>query len=46
MVTTYLTSVDNCPKGYTGPGGVYLENYNEQNCTGGIARNIDLYIFG
>ncbi|CAF0783447.1 unnamed protein product [Adineta steineri] len=42
---TFIPKLDNCPRGYVGPGGKhYYGQY--QNCTGGMAGYIDRTILG
>lgn len=36
---------DNCERGYQGPGGLHL-NGSQFNCTGGAARQIDVWLLG
>ncbi|XP_065909111.1 heparan-alpha-glucosaminide N-acetyltransferase-like [Dysidea avara] len=45
LMITFLLPVNGCPKGYLGPGGI--GDYGEHSgCTGGAARQIDLWVFG
>ena len=45
LLITYVTKLDGCPRGYTGPGGI--GNWGQfPDCTGGVALYLDKKIFG
>ena len=45
IILTYVPQFENCPRGYTGAGGL-ADNGEYPNCTGGSALFIDKAIFG
>ena len=45
LLITYVSKLEGCPRGYTGPGG--LADYGQYwDCTGGAALYLDQKIFG
>ncbi|KAK3724042.1 hypothetical protein QZH41_010294, partial [Actinostola sp. cb2023] len=46
IIVTYAVKIDDCPTGYTGPGGIGRGYPSAYNCTGGVASKIDQKIFG
>ena len=50
ILTLYMTislagKADGCPRGYLGPGG-WGDHGDHPDCTGGVHRAIDVYLFG
>lgn len=45
IALTFISIDPNCPAGYLGPGGPWLEDTTLSNCTGGSARYIDEHFF-
>lgn len=45
LLITYVSKLDGCPRGYTGPGGI--GDWGQYpDCTGGVALYLDKKIFG
>ncbi|XP_075241526.1 heparan-alpha-glucosaminide N-acetyltransferase-like [Convolutriloba macropyga] len=49
LLITFIVQLDDCPRGYLGPGGMQVDSsgkYNLTKCTGGVAGSIDRSVFG
>ncbi len=45
ILVTFLSKIDGCPRGYIGVGGI--SDYGMYpNCVGGVAKYLDVKMFG